>query len=63
MARRKATQQGLNYIRRWNKEKGKRILLQFNRENDYDVIEWLEKQPSKIDAVRQLIREAIKTGK
>lgn len=59
----KATKDGIEYIKRWNKENGRRVLLQFNKESDADVIEWLDRQASKIDAVRQLIREAIKAGK
>jgi len=36
------------------------ICFHFNRKDDTDVIEWLKSRPVMIDAVRDLVRQAIK---
>ncbi len=39
----------------------RRYNLQFNEESDADVIEYLESQPNATDAIRQALREKIRT--
>ena len=47
------------YERDWRARRVRALTFQFSKENDADVIEWLDAQPSKIDAVRCLVRDEI----
>lgn len=37
-----------------------RVALKLNNNTDADILEWLEKQPSKQGAIKKAIREMIK---
>ena len=47
------------YYKQYNEKKSKFYSLKFNIEKDSDIIEQLEKQPSKLAYIKQLIREDI----
>ena len=47
------------YYKQYNENKSKFYSLKFNIEKDSDIIEQLEKQPSKLAYIKQLIREDI----
>ena len=44
---------------KWNKDNIKQVTLKFMRGSDADIIEQLEKQPSKLTYIRQLVRADI----
>lgn len=41
----------------------KQFQMKLHRENDKDILEWLEKQPSKQGAIKELIRKQIREEK
>lgn len=45
------------YISEYKKKNIKRYLLEFRKDSESDLIEHLEKQPSKNNYVRELIRK------
>lgn len=45
----------LKYIREFNKTKSKQYTFSFNKENDKELVEWLDSKENKTDYVRQLI--------
>ncbi len=45
---------------RYDKKNTKGIYLKLNIHLDSDILAWLEKQPSKQGAIKELIREKIK---
>ena len=51
------------YIQEFMKEKCKRVVLSFSKENDADVLDRLDRQQNKTEYIRQLIRSDIKLNK
>lgn len=48
------------YIDAWSAEHTTSVKLKFNNKKDKEILEWLNRQPTKTGAVRELIKEAIK---
>lgn len=48
---------------KYHKKNGKQYHLWLHRENDADIIAWLDKQANKQGAIKQLIRAEIKRGR
>lgn len=44
---------------KWTKNNTVSITLRFNKESEADLIEWVESQPNKSKAVKDLIRKAM----
>lgn len=53
----------LRAINKWRKKNIKTFLLNLNKTSDKDVIEQLEKQPSKNGYIKELIRNDIDKNK
>lgn len=47
-------------VNKFNKEKTKCIQIRLNKSTDADILEQLEKVPSKMGYIKQLIREDMK---
>lgn len=45
---------------KWHKENIRVIAIHFSKEGDKDILEWLDRQPSKIDAIRMATRAYMK---
>jgi hypothetical protein len=48
-----------SYDRNFVKTKMKRVMVYLNKEHDADIIEFLDKQKSKSEFIKQLIRDYI----
>lgn len=46
----------------YNKRCTKQVPIRLNTKTDADIIEWLDNQPSKQGAIKELIRERIARG-
>ena len=46
---------------KYDKEHTTGFYMKLNTKTDHDILEWLERQPSKQGAIKQLIRERIQT--
>lgn len=46
--------------KRWHDANLKKICFSFNKETDKDILDWLDNQPRKADAVRDAIRQSMK---
>lgn len=56
---------GNNHTRnaaKYHRKNGKQFHLWFHRENDADIIAWIDQQANKQGAIKQLIRAEIKRG-
>lgn len=51
------------YYKQYNENKSKFYSLKFNIEKDSDIIKQLEKQPSRLAYIKQIIREDINREK
>lgn len=49
-----------DYDRNYMKQNCKVYRLQLNKENDKDIIEWLDRQTNKNGAIKTVLREKIK---
>lgn len=58
MAKNQASQRAIEH----DKLHAKRIYLKLNKDNDADILDWLEQQPNKQGYIKELIRENIKKG-
>lgn len=58
MAKNQASQRAIEH----DKLHAKRIYLKLNKDNDADILDWLEQQPNKQGYIKELIREDIKKG-
>lgn len=50
-------QKQYKYITEYKKKNVRRILLEFRKDSEADLIQHLDSQPSKNDYIRQLIRK------
>lgn len=50
-------------VNKFNKEKTRCIQIRLNKSTDADILEQLEKVPSKMGYIKQLIREDMKKNK
>ncbi len=57
--RKPATPHGLQYIKEWDAQNSVRVSLKLSKAADVDIIEWLGKQKSKNNAIKQSIRDTI----
>lgn len=53
MAKNQASQRAIEH----DKLHAKRIYLKLNKDNDADILDWLEQQPNKQGYIKELIRE------
>ena len=44
---------------KWHRENIKIVAIHFGKEADKDILDWLCRQPSKVDAIRSAVREYI----
>ena len=58
----KTSESKLKAIRKYRQKVEKTYLLTLNKEHDQDIIQHLEKQPSKNGYLKDLIRADIKKG-
>lgn len=42
---------------KWHRENIRIVAIHFGKEADKDILEWLSRQPSKVDAIRSAVRE------
>ena len=49
--------------KKYDKENTVQMKLKLNKNTDTDILEWLDKQPTKQGAIKKLIREAIEKEK
>ena len=47
----------------WVRENTTQVKLKLNNRTDADIIEWLNRQPSKQGSIKDLIRKSISRGK
>lgn len=45
---------------KWHKENIKIVAIHFGKEADKDILDWLDQQSSKVDAIRSAVREYMK---
>lgn len=53
------TKAALEAQARYDKENTKRFMMKLNVKHDADILEWLDKQPNKQGAIKELIRKKI----
>lgn len=58
-----ATKAQIKASSKYNKENLYRFSMDLNKKTDVDLIEWLNRQPSKMGAVKKVLREYIEKEK
>lgn len=49
----------VQYIREYNKENCKTLLISINKKYETDILDWLSHQENKTGAIKKLIRQQI----